>query len=892
MTVEEIKKIVSIKVEELLKEFQKIEPKINKIIKNVQNAFSKVDTKAMVNKLHQVVDSMKKKIQDLKDSSKNNELLIKLNNKDAEKQISQLKKEIESLQKQMTALQLNFKINNKGFGKTLNDKKDSEIEDKNEIGITNSGQTSTNQSKFSSFLGTFKQKIEQVKQNLSGVKSIFSKITPIGNGISKVTQSITNKVKGIGTGLKNGLGNIIKYAGSLINLKGIYSTLSGCAQSWLSSQDAEAKQISTDIDYMKNSLGGAFAPIIQYATGLVYQLMKAIQSVAYALTGVNIFAKASATSYASMAGSAKKAKNETKQLSGINDEINNIQSNDNSDSGSYESTAPSFDLSGIDGEMSPLSQKLYNFFKPLTDSWNTYGSELVEQIKSTAKQTSTLISSVWGSFEKIITNGTVYTTLKLILSIIGNIAEAFSNAWNYNGNGDVIVQNLSNAFNNLLTAINNVVKSEGFQNWLNSCSDKFKTISDKIADIDWQPFVDSLSKIGTTVGSIALDVLDGLIDVFKWIVENPDVIEMLLEIAITIGIVSTSITVITSVINIFNSTIKFFTTTISPIAGIILGIIAVIALIILIIQNWDSIMNFIKQTVEIVVVAIVQFFTNLWNNISLIFEAIYEVISTILGFIWNIFSTVFQAIWNIVSTIISSILSIISNVFQSIWSIISGILTSIWNIFSQVFNWIFQLVSKIFESICNLISTIINKICETIRIVLNKIQEIWSKVWENISEFVIRIWNGIWNGIKNVINLILGGIENFINGTIRGINKLLSGISSVANAIGYLIGLDPINLQINTITLPRLAKGGVLTKATAVIAGEYSGAKSNPEIITPQSIMRETFEDVLSSYHNNNDERPIYLTVNVGNKKIGQIVLEELRDTTRRTGRNIEALVN
>ena len=63
---------------------------------------------------------------------------------------------------------------------------------------------------------------------------------------------------------------------------------------------------------MKYAMGSALAPVIQFVTNLVYQLMKAIQSVAYALTGVNIFAKASASSYASMAGSAKKAKNETK----------------------------------------------------------------------------------------------------------------------------------------------------------------------------------------------------------------------------------------------------------------------------------------------------------------------------------------------------------------------------------------------------------------------------------------------------------------------------------------------------------------------------------------------------------------------------------------------------
>lgn len=96
---------------------------------------------------------------------------------------------------------------------------------------------------------------------------------------------------------------------------------------------------------------------------------------------------------------------------------------------------------------------------------------------------------------------------------------------------------------------------------------------------------------------------------------------------------------------------------------------------------------------------------------------------------------------------------------------------------------------------------------------------------------------------------------------------------------------------INTLSLPRLAKGGVLTEATTVLAGEYSGAKTNPEIVTPQNIMRETFEDVLSNYNNENSDRPINLTVNVGSTKLGQILLDNLRDMKRQSGKDIEALV-
>lgn len=43
--------------------------------------------------------------------------------------------------------------------------------------------------------------------------------------------------------------------------------------------------------------------------------------------------------------------------------------------------------------------------------------------------------------------------------------------------------------------------------------------------------------------------------------------------------------------------------------------------------------------------------------------------------------------------------------------------------------------------------------------------------------------------------------------------------------------------------LAALANGGVLTKPTAALVGEYPGAKRNPEIFTPQNIMYDTFQD-------------------------------------------------
>ena len=658
----------------------------------------------------------------------------------------------------------------------------------------------------------------------------------------QITQSITNSVKNMGKSVKVGLGHILKYAGALFSMQGIYSTLSSCANTWLSSQNAGAKQLSANIDYMKYAMGSALAPVIQYVTGLVYQLLKAIQSVVYALFRVNIFAKASASSYASMAGNAKKAKNETKSLSNIHSEINNVQSNDNSNSGSGGgTTAPNLDLSEIDSQMSPFTQKLYDFFKPLVDSWNKYGSSLIAQVQTTAGQIVGLLGAVWGSFEKIITNGTVYKSLELILSIIGNIAEAFANAWKYNGNGDVIIQNLANAFNNLLTAINNVVQSEGFQNWLNNCSDKLRVISEKISEINWQPLIDALFSIGQNIGTIALDILTGLVDIFRWLVENPSVADMLLGIATAIGIVVTAIKIWNVVQGILNAVLYA-----NPIVWIIALIMLLIVAVVAIASKWDEISSallncweWIKQKATEIFTAIGEFFKNIFNSIK--------------------------------------------DFFVNIWN-------SIKEFFINLCISIYLKQQEIWNNIKNCISNIINAIKTTISNVLNGIKNIWNNCWNGLKNTVTSIFNGIWNTIKKVINSILGGIEGMANGVVNGVNLVIRTLNKLKFTIpDWVPGLGGktfgFNLnEMNKITLPRLAKGNVAYDKTLAIFGEYAGASNNPEITTPQNIMRDTFEDVLSNYGGNG--QPVHVTIQYLGKEIFDDTIDYINSKTRRTGKN------
>lgn len=882
MTVEEIEIIVTAKIEEALKEFQKIVPTIKKQMDQTQNAFSKINTKEMKNKVQQAVVFIKKKLQEIRKSSANNELAIKVNNKDAQKQISQIQKQIDSLQEKINARKIKLdiitpkldKIANEPMNKVNperleNNKQYINLSDKEEVLVKEIqyynkqlseakskmsqlrqqiSQTATTQNKLSSFFQTFKQKIEQVRPSVSSIKNSFK-------GLPKITQNITNNIKGMGTGLRQGIGNVMKYAMALFSLRSIYSVLSGCANTWLSSQNAGAKQLSANIEYMKYAMGSALAPVIQFVTNLVYQLMKAIQSVAYALTGVNIFAKASASSYASMAGSAKKAKNETKSLSNIHSEINNIQSNDNSDSGNGGTIAPSFDLSGIDNTPNSILDAIKN------GNWYEVGATIGEKlndamnnipwdkIQNTAKKIGTNIAQFLNGFIATTDWKQVGNTIAQGINTAIYLVQSFVHTFNWSGLGSAVANAINGFFKNTNWGALGDTISTGIKGALNGITAFFK-------DFDWS------------------FIVQGLIDFCKNIDWN-GIVDSMFEMlgSAFASFVNLGMILGEKINEAIDEAGNFFSEKINEcggnvVEGIFKGII-------------EALGNLGQWIIDHIFTPFIEGFKNVFGIHSP---------STVMA---ELGTYIIQGLLDGISSLVDSIKQIWENIKQTAISIFNSMKDNISNIFNNIKNIASNIWNNITSNIKNAVSNIKNGIVQNFQNAYNSIQNIFS----NIGSF----FSGVWSRIRNTFSSLGTSIGNAISGAVKsGINGVISLIERTINSAIRLIngGIRLINLipgvyvgSINTLSLPRLAKGGVLTEATTVIAGEYSGAKTNPEIVTPQNIMRDTFEDVLSNYSGNSDDRPIYLTINVGNQKLGQILLDDLRDKKRRTGKDIEALV-
>lgn len=241
-----------------------------------------------------------------------------------------------------------------------------------------------------------------------------------------------------------------------------------------------------------------------------------------------------------------------------------------------------------------------------------------------------------------------------------------------------------------------------------------------------------------------------------------------------------------------------------------------------------------------------------WEGIKTFFSSIWEAMQTILSTIWSAMKTIVSTAISAVSTVISTVLSTIKTIFETIWNAIKTTVTTIWNaiksvitttintisttistvlntiktVFSTIFTSVKTTVSTIFGSIKSTITTTMGTISSGISTALNGIKTVWANVWGTMKTTVVNIFNGIWSSIKGVINSIIGGVEKMANGVIRGLNGMIRALNRLSFDVPDWvpeIGGETFGFNISTIgeiSIPRLATGGVIDKATLAMVGE------------------------------------------------------------------------
>lgn len=218
---------------------------------------------------------------------------------------------------------------------------------------------------------------------------------------------------------------------------------------------------------------------------------------------------------------------------------------------------------------------------------------------------------------------------------------------------------------------------------------------------------------------------------------------------------------------------------------------------------------------------------------------------------WDKVKTALSAVWDWMRSAGKAV----ADFFVGLWNGATSAISTAWNGLADFFRQWWPLLLGIFTGG---IGTIVLLVVQNWDAIFAKI----SGVMTSIVDAVQGAWSTVWG--------IVSGIGGQVVGFITGIPKAITGaFSTLAGIISapFVAAFNLIKTVWNStvggfgfktpdwipfvggksFTIPSMAAGGVLSGPQMFLGGEYPGAARNPEIVTPQNIMRETVTEAITA---------------------------------------------
>ncbi|HEW7250840.1 TPA: hypothetical protein V0530_001897 [Streptococcus pneumoniae] len=272
----------------------------------------------------------------------------------------------------------------------------------------------------------------------------------------------------------------------------------------------------------------------------------------------------------------------------------------------------------------------------------------------------------------------------------------------------------------------------------------------------------------------------------------------------------------------FNAALAVLT---SPITLVIAAIAALIAIGVLLYQNWDTVVEFAKTAwqglcdfISGICRAIGEFFSGLWTKLQEIFEPIGQWFGEKFQQAWDAIVNIFTPIgswfgqrWADVTSALANIGAWFTDMFQKAW-------TGLTNIFSKLGLWFGERWADVTSVLANVSSWFGNMFTSAYNAVKNAFSSIggfFSGVWSTVQSIFVnagqKVGSAVGGAFRSAVNGVLGTIENVVNGFIGMINGVIGMINKIP---GVSLG------GIGYVSLPRLARGGIVDSPTIAMIGE------------------------------------------------------------------------
>ena len=757
--------------------------------------------------------------------------------KDSEKELAKYEKEAEELLKQRSELDIDTKQAQMELDAV--DKKIKEIKSEMSRMEMTPGKTegasykiaginlSKEEQKRKEILSEIETKYEsidkKIRDNANSQQRIRQEIQQTSEALnmSEKVDNIANAMGSVGKSIRDTVRNTIRWGLAIFGIRSAYMFLSQ-AMSTLSQYD---EQLGVNIQYIRYLLASTLKPVIEYLVQLAYKLLAYINFIAKALFGVNLFANASTEAFQkqnkALGGSVNKAKELKKTLTGF-DEMNILQDNGDVGSGGGGGGVGNIDLPNFPAmEDIPIPKWL---------QWLVEHGEILRTIilgiASAILALKLGLTGLQGLGIFLILDG-VYKFLKDIKKLIEDPSwDNFADVLRDIGEiilGFSLVIGITSPVGLVLAIIGQAAMI------IAGIIKQIKNLIEFIKDPSWDNFFELIKGFPGTLGIIGLAI--------DWLIENVlggwDKIKELLE---NLGSWAEE--------NI-----------IKPIIGC-----------------WDIIKGYFSDVVSWISDNIIEpvktKFQELWDKIV-------EIFSPVITFFSDIFSTVVENI-GIMKDNIIIIASFIWNKIKEIFGVVSQwvtehIINPIKEKYNEIKSWFEDKIKNIKAKVMEIKDYMVSKFTEArekIKQVFSPLIDFFSILWNKIkakfTEIGKKIGEVVGGAFKSAINFALSSVDRIINTPIKGINLLIDKIRDIP-------GLGSLK-KLNTITIPRLAKGGIINMPGrgVPVGGAIAGERGAEGVIPlTDSQQMALLGEAIGKY--------ITINANITNTMNGRVISRELQ---------------
>ncbi|MDS8822324.1 hypothetical protein RLK63_09900 [Streptococcus pneumoniae] len=244
-------------------------------------------------------------------------------------------------------------------------------------------------------------------------------------------------------------------------------------------------------------------------------------------------------------------------------------------------------------------------------------------------------------------------------------------------------------------------------------------------------------------------------------------------------------------------------------------------------------------------------FGGLKDIVVSVFSGIIDLVSGVLKLLWDVVVAIFKSIWDAIVAIFSGVGSWFGEKFQGAWDAIVNIFSNLGSWFGQrwadvtsalanIGAWFTNMFQKAWTGLTNIFSKLgswfgerwndvtsaLSKVASwfgemftnaynAVKNAFSSIGGFFSGVWSTVQSIFVnagqKVGSAVGGAFRSAVNGVLGTIENVVNGFIGMINGVIGMINKIP---GVSLG------GIGYVSLPRLARGGIVDSPTIAMIGE------------------------------------------------------------------------